>query len=140
MYALEQDEIEESTGIESLPTLRRGMINASVGVLQHLLTTAGYPLIPDNNFGPKTEQAVKSLQADVDLTQTGVVDADTWEALREVVTPTTRLPKIDQSSPGMNWERWGGLGLMAAGVILLAMTLWPRSTHTPPPRRTRRSR
>ena len=130
MYAIEWAADETS----ALPTLRRGMINPSVKILQLLLTEAGHPLDPDGNFGERTEQAVKDFQQEVDLTQDGVVTADTWEALRDV-TSRLRTPSREPSGAGGQspMSKWVGIGIIGAALLVGVLTLWPQST----PRRTR---
>lgn len=58
-------------------TLRRGSTGEGVMVLQRGLGG----LTVDGGFGPLTETAVKKLQAEAGLPQTGVVDEATWRAL-----------------------------------------------------------
>lgn len=68
-----------------LPTLRQGSGNA-LGVLyaQGMLFDLEYftdRADIDSYFGPRTEAAVKRLQGDDGLPQTGVIDRDTWADL-----------------------------------------------------------
>jgi peptidoglycan hydrolase-like protein with peptidoglycan-binding domain len=77
----------------SLPVLRKGSTESpTVRRLQHLLNAfvghgeeghPGQPLKEDGVFGPKTEQAVKTLQAaDAgELTVDGIVGQQTWTKL-----------------------------------------------------------
>ena len=66
------------------PTLRRGDKGEKVKELQRLLTSHGYGLPKygiDGSFGAETEAAVKKLQRDWGLDETGVVNSETWEKL-----------------------------------------------------------
>ncbi|EZH64831.1 hypothetical protein DH09_20165 [Bacillaceae bacterium JMAK1] len=51
--------------------------------LQVMLTHFGFETDIDGIFGEHTEQQVKNLQADQGITQSGVVDVDTWTILQE---------------------------------------------------------
>lgn len=69
--------------VSDRPVLRRGDTSAWVSALQVALgvePVTGY-------FGPITERAVREFQAGVPLPVTGVVDARTWTALGDRVTP-----------------------------------------------------
>lgn len=61
-----------------LPVLQRGSKGKHVGVLQALLG-----ITADNDFGKKTEAAVKALQKKHGITESGKVDAKTWVAAFE---------------------------------------------------------
>jgi len=63
------------------PLLRRGDYRPAVGRLQSLLTDAGYPLVEDERFGPKTDRAVRRFQRDHGLPVNGFVGPDTWAML-----------------------------------------------------------
>jgi len=130
MYALEY--AEDQPG--ALPTLRIGNENRSVCILQTLLGQVGHPVVADCIFGPKTLQAVKDFQQDVDLTQDGIVDADTWEALRSVALRSTTAPGTKTTTPGAKTPtstgQWVGIGIVGAAMILGALTLWPRPAPT----------
>ena len=62
-------------------TLRRGAVGPLVGDLQRRLNAIGYKLTDDNQFGPKTEAAVKGFQLATGVPQTGIVDNATWTEL-----------------------------------------------------------
>lgn len=69
------------------PLLRRGSTGVLVGRVQQVLRDAKwYSGAIDNTFGPLTEQAVKRLQAMLNLPQTGSTDPETWAALVEKAT------------------------------------------------------
>ncbi len=64
------------------PVLRRGATGPAVRRLQELLYQHGYGLTVDGDFGPRTEQAVRSFQAERGLTVDGVVGPRTWAELK----------------------------------------------------------
>lgn len=80
----------------SARTLARGHSGAGVRELQALLNAAGIEprLAEDGLLGPKTEAALRQLQASAGLPTTGVADATTLEALRAhaAASPTTNQP------------------------------------------------
>lgn len=63
--------------------LHNGIYNdGRVGDVQRALNAKmGAGLTVDNDFGPRTEQAVRQFQAGMGLATTGVVDATTWNIL-----------------------------------------------------------
>jgi len=64
------------------PILRRGDIKTDVGVLQKQLSSLGYYQgRVDNDFGPKTERAVRLLQRAGGLVEDGIVGRQTWAFL-----------------------------------------------------------
>lgn len=64
-----------------LPTLRKGMRNEDVKMLQEALNKYGYNLKVDGDFGPKTYDAVIDFQKTHGLMVDGVVGMNTWAAL-----------------------------------------------------------
>ena len=60
----------------TLPVLRKGCKEPSVGALQKLLGIEA-----DNSFGPKTLEAVKDFQKESQLTVDGIVGRNTWRML-----------------------------------------------------------
>ena len=62
------------------PTLRRGMNNPLVQVIQRKLGVAP----PADDFGPKTESAVRAFQKSQDMVPDGIVGPKTWAALDRV--------------------------------------------------------
>lgn len=74
-------------------TLHRGMTGPWVAELQRKLVAKGYLSLKamatgPGVFGPRTEQAVKGLQVEAGLPETGMVGARTWAALNgEIFSP-----------------------------------------------------
>ena len=64
------------------PTLRRGASGEAVRRLQRLLSAAGFQVVPDGQFGARTEAAVRSFQRARGLTADGIVGPRTWAALQ----------------------------------------------------------
>jgi N-acetylmuramoyl-L-alanine amidase len=63
-------------------TLRLGSKGKLVGYLQSYLERHGYePVAIDDDFGPKTKEAVTRLQGDKELYRDGIVGPQTWEAI-----------------------------------------------------------
>lgn len=78
----------EDDGETTRRTLQRGMEGADVRELQGMLLQMGYDLGTygiDGDFGPATEEAVKALQANLGLAETGIVDQDLWERLDKIM-------------------------------------------------------
>jgi peptidoglycan hydrolase-like protein with peptidoglycan-binding domain len=64
------------------PTIAPGATGDAVRRLQRALhRTPDFGIIVDGEFGPKTEQAVKSFQEGAGLTVDGIVGPQTWAAL-----------------------------------------------------------
>ncbi len=76
-------------------TLKKGMSHPDVAVLQEKLSTLGYFHDNDyiNQFGPKTESAVKAFQADSGLYPDGVAGKETFRILNIKITQTEILPE-----------------------------------------------
>ena len=73
-----------------LPLLKRGSTGPAVESAQAILIHRGYACggrkflgreTPDGDFGPATEKAVRSFQAEAALDSDGEIGADTWKAL-----------------------------------------------------------
>jgi len=63
-------------------TLRLGSKGKLVGYLQSYLERHGYePVAIDDDFGPKTKEAVTRLQGDKELYRDGIVGPQTWEVI-----------------------------------------------------------
>lgn len=85
--------------------LQRGMTGASVRALQQKLVNAGFMPLADLRsgpgvYGPRTEAAVRRLQASVGLPETGVAAPSTLAALnggaRYEPRPVRRAPEVTQ--------------------------------------------
>ncbi|MGB8701366.1 MAG: peptidoglycan-binding domain-containing protein, partial [Thermosynechococcaceae cyanobacterium] len=71
------------------PTLSRGSFGRAVRELQRILTSTSRkedqkqfnPIGIDGDFGENTEKAVIAFQKNRGLSNTGIVNDDTWEAL-----------------------------------------------------------
>ena len=63
------------------PDLERGVVGEPVARLQSLLSSLGYYLSIDGDFGLGTERSVVELQTSNGLMPTGKVNRDTWELL-----------------------------------------------------------
>jgi peptidoglycan hydrolase-like protein with peptidoglycan-binding domain len=63
----------------------------AVAQLQQLLQAHGFDLKIDGDFGWMTEAAVKAFQRQAGLKINGVVDEQTWAALKRSVQPGSRL-------------------------------------------------
>ncbi len=72
------------TNGENMPTLRLGDRGNNVRFLQYRLYNEGYnPGGFDGVFGPNTQNAVKQLQADLNLAADGIVGRQTWTKLMD---------------------------------------------------------
>lgn len=63
------------------PTLRRGAKGAAVGEAQERLRQRGAALVVDNDFGKRTETAVRAFQQDMGLAVDGIIGPNTWGRL-----------------------------------------------------------
>lgn len=77
-------------------TIRLGSKGSEVKALQELLNKAGYNLVVDSDFGPKTEAAVKAFQKQHNLEVDGIVGLKTWAALGLKET-TSNSKQVDPS-------------------------------------------
>ncbi len=91
---------EEVSGIpESYPgyALKIGSSGADVFKIQEQLNAISnnYPLIPklipDGNFGERTQEAVRTFQSIFGLTSDGIVGPRTWYRIQEIYVAVTRL-------------------------------------------------
>ena len=64
-----------------MKTLKLGMRDAAVKILQTELNRIGNKLTADGAFGPGTLAAVKSFQQSLQLVADGIVGYSTWQAL-----------------------------------------------------------
>lgn len=65
------------------PTVSEGSTGTAVRWLQYALTSRGFPVKVDGDFGPKTKAAVIGFQRAVGLTPDGIAGPKTWDALGE---------------------------------------------------------
>ncbi len=129
----------------ALPELATSAKGANVQLLQRALKEAqiSMPGGADGAFGPKTEAAVKAFQKAHDLKETGVVDADTWSALKAsspkaFAQPAGKVYEIRNAKDGtpmmvQSDARWGSrilgnaekvtIGRSGCALTCLAMDL-----------------
>jgi peptidoglycan hydrolase-like protein with peptidoglycan-binding domain len=77
-------------------TLKRGDKGSNVIELQKILNAKGF--FKDafvENFGPKTEAAVKAYQASINLTPDGIVSEDLWTKLTSVTKSSSNTLTVD---------------------------------------------
>ncbi|MDQ0340001.1 carboxyl-terminal processing protease [Caldalkalibacillus uzonensis] len=92
-----QPEFFRAAYITADPELKRDMNNEQVRNLQIMLEGLGYhPGRKDGYFNLETEQAVRSFQADHDLSVTGVVDEKTAQVIHEQIFELVRDPRYDR--------------------------------------------
>ena len=83
------------------PTLFPGDRGDEVATLQQALVDSGFdPGAVDGDFGPRTEAAVRALQAAVGLDVDGIVGPATWEAL---LGPDDADPVVDDARTVKVW-------------------------------------
>lgn len=75
----------------TLPTIKKGSTGAAVKYCQERLSTKGFHVTPDGDFGAKTDAAVRQFQASENLKPDGVVGPNTWSRL--LVETTAQPPK-----------------------------------------------
>lgn len=66
---------------ENKPTLKIGSKGDYVTIAQGRLVVAGYDIVVDGVFGPKTKQAVMNFQRDHGLVADGIIGPKTWAKL-----------------------------------------------------------
>lgn len=114
-----------------ITVLRRGSDGEAVEGLQRRLVVHGFPIAIDGDFGPGTETAVRSFQAQHGLTVDGLVGRDTLARLAKdpppkpvpkpaAVVVNDNAPKADQANgfysliaaivaaAGAGWQMWFG--------------------------------
>lgn len=82
------------------PTLRLGSTGAAVTEIQAMLVLLGYLEEPiDGRYQAPTEAAVKNFQADVGITEDGIVGPATWDKL--LPNPSTEFtpPAVPEPEP-----------------------------------------
>lgn len=98
---------------QSFPSLKQGSKGDLVAWAQQLLAGGGFPTPVTGYYESPTRSAVSTLQASRGLTQTGAIDAATWNAMLQLEPIAVR---------------WTKKGAVAAG---------PGQTALPPPRSAR---
>ena len=69
---------------ESNPVLKLGSNSVDVRVLQSTLSSIGYSLNVDGDFGGNTLKIVKEFQKDAGISSDGIVGGQTWKALDDI--------------------------------------------------------
>ena len=90
----------------SISSLHQGDTGESVKEVQKKLVDLGYlTSVPDGDFGPKTEQAVKSFQNAKGIEATGIVDQVTYNRLFDIESPDnstgSQIPETSDSSTSL---------------------------------------
>lgn len=112
--------MDEASWRQLLPRLVRGSRGAPVVALQKALTSAGYPVPATGNFLDMTVAAVKKLQGNTGLSQTGIVDFATWSRLLNAAPATTATPQ--PPAPAKQFPTYA-VGTRRAGVTTLQRLL-----------------
>lgn len=73
--------VKPAPPIKGVRTLRLGSKGTDVTMVQRVLSSRGFAVTDDGNFGPATDAAVRSFQRREGLTADGVVGPKTWGAL-----------------------------------------------------------
>lgn len=111
-----------STPVVSRPYLQVGDSGSCVVELQKRLKTHGAAVVPDGQFGPRTQAAVIAFQKRFRIVrQNGGVDFATWKAL---VTSSAPTP-VKSPNPGTGWSTTYGPNHTSA--VLLTYDDCPKS-------------
>jgi len=70
--------------MRALPTVKQGATGPDVRSVQGLCGARGHPTAVDGVFGPSTDGAVRSVQAEAGVTVDGIVGPVTWQKLMAV--------------------------------------------------------
>lgn len=98
---------------ESFQNIGNGDNGDQVKEIQSFLKSAGYlDGEADGSFGNMTENAVKNFQKDNGLEETGIVDRDTFEKLKEKGVPEGLIVDEDQ------WKNWTAINNPSVLVFL----------------------
>ena len=68
-------------GTSALKMLKRGSMGTQVRAVQQTLIAAQIEIVADSYFGEFTELGIKRYQQSLQLVDSGVVDAQTWESI-----------------------------------------------------------
>jgi peptidoglycan hydrolase-like protein with peptidoglycan-binding domain len=122
------------------PVLKKGQKGGDVQGLQYRLKELGdYNGLIDSDFGPKTEAAVKSLQARTGLKADGVVGPQTWAKLA-VAPPVAVEQTVNVHPPIKNAPEWAIAYFESLGwsrvqaVALVANLIWESGGSRTPPK------
>ena len=108
-------------GYGASPELRQGSKGAAVRKLQEMLAAANFGVEVDGDFGPGTDNAVKTFQISRGLTPDGIVGPNTWAALAKVsgsappVSASIGSPVVSSDDPRIVQGIGGGAGLLTPG-------------------------
>lgn len=78
---IDEDGIPGNDTLSHCPTLRYGSCNEVVRAMQTILSSFGYNIGADGDFGGATDNAVRSFQSNNGLGSDGIVGQNTWRAL-----------------------------------------------------------
>lgn len=94
--------VEDSYTSSARTLLKRGHQGPEVILVQHALYLSGYSSEqPDGFFGPATERAVETFQADFNLVADGMVGPQTWSALGAAI------PRMHEHTVASGETLWG---------------------------------
>ncbi|MEL6470752.1 MAG: peptidoglycan-binding protein [Cyanobacteria bacterium J06623_4] len=68
-----------TAGARGLPVMSLGSRSTGVLAVQQAILRARISVLPDGEFGPRTEQAVKTYQEQMGLLADGIVGPQTWD-------------------------------------------------------------
>jgi murein L,D-transpeptidase YcbB/YkuD len=95
---IRQAGMEEPDLQHHTPVLKKGSRGPYVERLQQYLSSAGYSILIDGQFGPATLKVVKCFQQDMHLIADGVIGKKTWEYLaKKTATPQPPIPRSKQN-------------------------------------------
>lgn len=130
----------QKAGLAAPSVLQLGDRNEAVLVLQELLAAQGYfAAVPDGNYGPLTEEAVRAFQTSHGLKVDGVAGPATWEALNALPYVIqsgdtffalaqrfrTTVTALAEANPGVDAEN------LQIGMKLKLPPLYPRAASAP---------
>jgi peptidoglycan hydrolase-like protein with peptidoglycan-binding domain len=87
--------LETVRRLRSRPTLQAGDVRVEVRAFQQAMRARGFRLRVSGVFGQDDLNALNEYQGQVGITRSGVVDAETWEALGWALPATDGSPSTD---------------------------------------------